>query len=103
MADHGPVRADRAKLECKHTLLKKGLSAGGGSGVPEMVRRALGGAAAVGGGPVGGHVINLSNSLDELSLSSCASNLDNIQPPTLMEEMDNSILSIASIASEVSR
>ena len=30
-----------------------------------------------------------------------ASNLDNIQPPTLMEEMDNSILSIASIASEV--
>jgi hypothetical protein len=37
------------------------------------------------------------------SLSSCQSNLDNIKPPTLMDdlELDNSILSIASISSEL--
>ena len=46
-----------------------------------------------------------SSPLEEMScsLSSCLSNLDNIQPPTLMDdpEMDNSIVSIASISSEI--
>ena len=76
------------KLECKHTL-----SAKKGHVVPEMVRRALG---VSGSSP-------LTGSFDEMScsLSSCQSNLDNIQPPTIMDDMDNSILSIASISSEV--
>ena len=63
-----------SKLECRHS---GNLSAKKGQKVPEMVRRAL----------------ELSS-----SFSSCQSNLDNIKPPT---EMDSSILSIASISSEV--
>ena len=62
------------RLECRHS---GNLSAKKGQKVPEMVRRAL----------------ELSS-----SFSSCQSNLDNIKPPT---EMDSSILSIASISSEV--
>ena len=46
-----------------------------------------------------------SGSVEDLSLvssaSSCQSNLENIRPPTIMADMDNSILSIASIHSEV--
>ena len=63
-----------SKLECRHS---GNLSAKKGQKVPEMVRRAL----------------ELSS-----SFSSCQSNLDNIKPPT---EMDSSILSIASISSEI--
>jgi len=79
------------KLECRHTL-----SAKKGHVVPEMVRRALG--------------VSVTNNLNATSfedmsssLSSCQSNLDNIRPPTLMDdlELDNSILSIASISSEM--
>ena len=62
-----------SRLECRHS----NLSGKKGQKVPEMVRRAL----------------DLSS-----SFSSCQSNLDNIKPPT---EMDSSILSIASISSEV--
>ncbi len=59
-------------------------------GIPETVRRALGAS-----GP--GSTEDLS------SMSSCVSNLDNIQPPTIMDDvmMDASIISVASIKSEV--
>ena len=79
------------KIECRHTLSGKK-----GHVVPEMVRRALG--------------VSVTNNLNATSfedmsssLSSCQSNLDNIKPPTLMDdlELDNSILSIASISSEL--
>ena len=82
------LRATTQKMECRHTLSGKK-----GHVVPEMVRRALG-------------VTNNLNatSFDDMSssLSSCQSNLDNIRPPTLMDDLDldNSILSIASISSE---
>ena len=80
------------QMECRHTLSGKK-----GHAVPEMVRRALGGPS--GGGGVGG----LMGSAEDLSsMSSCVSNLDNIQPPTLLDEvMDASIISVASIKSEV--
>lgn len=45
-----------------------------------------------------------SSSQEDLSsLSSCYSNLDNIRPPTLMDDLDmeNSMLSVASISSEI--
>ncbi|XP_040564630.1 uncharacterized protein [Lepeophtheirus salmonis] len=72
-----------AKMECRHTLsAKKGYT------VPEMVRRAI------------GITKGISNE-DISSLSSCQSNLDNIKAPTILDDMDNSILSIASISSEV--
>ena len=83
------LNATMPKIECRHTL-----SAKKGHVVPEMVRRALG-------------VTNNLNatSFEDMSssLSSCQSNLDNIKPPTFMDdlELDNSILSIASISSEL--
>ena len=98
---HGPASMDQkstssvntssssfvtTKMECRHTL-----SAKKGHQVPEMVRRALG---------VGNGGANGSNE-DLTSMSSCHSNLDNIQPPTIMADMDNSFLSIASLSSEV--
>ena len=61
------------------------LSGKKGQKVPEMVRRAL----AISQGPEQ----DLSS-----SISSCQSNIDNIKPPT---DMDSSILSIASISSEI--
>jgi len=79
-----PGKSD-SKLECRHTL-------GGklGSSVPVAVRRALG---------------KVSQSIEDLSsLSSCQSNLDNVRPPTIMDDMgdmDNSMVSVASISSEV--
>ncbi len=76
--------ASRAKMECRHTLSgKKGFT------VPAMVRRAL-----------GSDVKGSNEDLSSVS-SSCQSNLDNIRPPTIMEDMDNSIVSIASLNSEV--
>jgi DNA uptake protein ComE-like DNA-binding protein len=82
------AKAATQKMECRHTLSGKK-----GHIVPEMVRRALG-------------VTNNLNatSFEDMSssLSSCQSNLDNIRPPTIMDDLDldNSILSIASISSE---
>ena len=72
-----------SKLECRHTTNVMSLSGKKGQKVPEMVRRALGQV----------QVEDLSS-----SLSSCQSNLDNIKQPT---DMDSSILSIASISSEI--
>ena len=83
------------KMECRHTLsAKKGLP------FPMMVSRALG-VVAGGGGVGGGNTAHSSNEDLTSSMSSCQSNLDNIKPPTIMDEMDNSILSIASLSSEV--
>lgn len=66
------------KLECRHT--KK---------MPEMVRRALGEQEA------GGAECASLN-------SSCHSNIDNIMPPSLVEDdMESSMISVASITSEV--
>ena len=74
-----------------------------------MVRRALGGVSN-GQNTFGPSTSTISSSYyDDLScsLSSCQSNLDNIKPPTIMDDqrfmdqMDNSILSIASISSEI--
>ena len=81
-----------SKLECRHTLsAKKGFL------VPETVRRALSGSAGT------KFSSNNGGSTEDLSgcSSSCQSNLENIRPPTVMEDMDNSILSIASLSSEV--
>ena len=72
-----------SRLECRHTAMN--LSGKKGQKVPEMVRRAL----AISQGPDQ----DLSS-----SISSCQSNIDNIKPPT---DMDSSILSIASISSEI--
>ncbi len=72
---------------------RRNLSGKKGHAVPEMVRRAIG--AGSGGG---------TGSNDDLSsISSCLSNLDHIQPPTIMDDaiMDASMMSIASIKSEV--
>jgi len=83
------LKSATPKIECRHTL-----SAKKGHVVPEMVRRALGVA----------NNLNATSFEDmSSSLSSCQSNLDNIRPPTLMDdlELDNSILSIASISSEM--
>ena len=73
-----------SKLECRHTIMN--LSGKKGQKVPEMVRRAL----------VGQVEADLSSSIS--GSSSCQSNLDNIKPPP---DMDSSILSIASISSEI--
>ena len=74
-----------SKIECRHSVSQKS-----GNGIPAVVSRALG-------------VSNSSGLLEDMSssVSSCQSNLDNIRPPTLMENMDNSILSITSITSEI--
>ena len=76
----GKNNIPQRNLECRHTR----------RGVPEMVRRALGdqdipadGAASM--------------------ASSCHSNVDNIMPPSMMmdDDMENSMISVASITSEV--
>jgi len=69
-----------------------GLGAKLGSSVPLTVRRALGSH-----GPPG------SQSAEDLSsLSSCLSNIEHVAPPSLLEDldMDNSMVSVASIGSE---
>ena len=73
-------------LQCRHTLSGKL-----GSSVPVAVRRAL-----------GDRAVGSASAEDLSSISSCQSNLDNIQPPTLLEEldMDWSLLSVASLPSE---
>ena len=73
-------------LQCRHTLSGKL-----GSSVPVAVRRAL-----------GDRTVGSASAEDLSSISSCHSNLDNIQPPTLLEEldMDCSLLSVASLPSE---
>ena len=73
-------------LQCRHTLSGKL-----GSSVPVAVRRAL-----------GDRAVGSASAEDLSSISSCHSNLDNIQPPTLLEEldMDCSLLSVASLPSE---
>jgi len=73
-------------LQCRHTLSGKL-----GSSVPVAVRRAL-----------GDRAVGNTSAEDLSSISSCHSNLDNIQPPTLLEEldMDCSLLSVASLPSE---
>ena len=73
-------------LQCRHTLSSKL-----GSSVPVAVRRAL-----------GDRAVGSVSAEDLSSISSCHSNLDNIQPPTLLEEldMDCSLLSVASLPSE---
>ena len=101
-----------SKLECRHNVMN--LSGKKGQKVPEMVRRAL------------GQVEQFDEKIASTDLSSsisryvyyfyfickklreiihgpifffsCQSNLDNIKPPT---DMDSSILSIASISSEI--
>ena len=79
--------ASSPRLACRHTLSGKL-----GSLVPLAVRRAL-----------GEKTVGSSISQEDLSsLSSCHSNLEAIQPPTLLEEldMDSSLLSLASLSSE---
>ena len=74
-----------AALQCRHTISSKL-----GSSVPLAVRRALGGREGL--------------SIEDLSsLSSCHSNLDAIQPPTLLEDldMDSSLMSVASLNSDM--
>merc|ERR1719319_992798 len=80
-----PEAAPRG-LQCRHTLSGKL-----GSSVPVAVRRALGGA------------MGAVSAEDLSSISSCHSNIDNIQPPTYMEEldMDSSMISVASLTSDV--
>ena len=77
------------QLPCRHTL-----SAKLGSSVPLAVRRALGGSG-----------LGSLSSEDLSSISSCHSNIDNIAPPSMMEELDmeNSMLSVASITSELAQ
>lgn len=90
LAQKSPQKKMEKGMECRHTL-----SAKKGFAVPEMVRRALG---------VGGNPAKDGSNEDLSSLSSCQSNLDNIKPPTLMEDggdMDNSMMSLASLNSEV--
>ena len=79
-----PEAAPRG-LQCRHTLSGKL-----GSSVPVAVRRALGGA------------MGAVSAEDLSSISSCHSNIDNIQPPTYMEEldMDSSMISVASLTSD---
>ena len=59
-------------LQCRHTLSGKL-----GSSVPVAVRRAL-----------GDRTVGSASAEDLSSISSCHSNLDNIQLPTLLEELD---------------
>ena len=77
------------QLPCRHTLSGKL-----GSSVPLAVRRALGGSG-----------LGSLSSEDLSSISSCHSNIDNIAPPSMMEELDmeNSMLSVASISSELAQ
>lgn len=88
---HQP-RNNGIRLECRHSR-KKSLPAG------VMVRRALGNS---------NHNGSIENLQDNTSVSSsCNSHLDNIKPPSAMEElidivdMENSMVSVASITSEV--
>ena len=88
---HQP-RNNGIRLECRHSR-KKSLPAG------MMVRRALGNS---------NHNGSIENLQDNTSVSSsCNSHLDNIKPPSAMEElidivdMENSMVSVASITSEV--
>jgi adenomatosis polyposis coli protein len=88
---HQP-RNNGSRLECRHSR-KKSLPAG------MMVRRALGNS---------NHNGSIENLQDNTSVSSsCNSHLDNIKPPSAMEElidivdMENSMVSVASITSEV--
>ncbi|GFG31955.1 hypothetical protein Cfor_01866 [Coptotermes formosanus] len=85
-------RNNGTRLECRHSR-KKSLPAG------MMVRRALGN---------NNHTGSIENLQDNTSVSSsCNSHLDNIKPPSAMEElidivdMENSMVSVASITSEV--
>lgn len=88
---HQP-RNNGTRLECRHSR-KKSLPAG------MMVRRALGNS---------NHNGSSENLQENTSVSSsCNSHLDNIKPPSAMEElidivdMENSMVSVASITSEV--
>lgn len=73
------ARANHRRLECRHTRR-----------VPEMVRRAL-------GDQDYGSTENMAS-----MVSSCHSNVDNIPPPSMMDDdMENSMISVASITSEV--
>merc|ERR1719318_1431408 len=78
---------EEGKLHCRHTVSGKV-----GSTVPLAVRRALGGSG-----------LGSLSAEDLSSMSSCHSNIDNIMPPTMMDEMDmdNSMMSVTSISSEV--
>ena len=82
-------REEPKQLPCRHTLSGKL-----GSSVPLAVRRALGGSG-----------LGSLSSEDLSSLSSCHSNIDNIAPPSILEDldMDNSMLSVASISSELAQ
>ena len=79
--------APASKLPCRHTISGKL-----GSSVPVAVRRALGGSG-----------LGSLSSEDLSSISSCHSNIDNIAPPSMLEDLDmeNSMISVASISSEV--
>jgi adenomatosis polyposis coli protein len=88
---HQP-RSNGTRLECRHSR-KRSLPVG------MMVRRALGNS---------NHSGSIENLQDNASVSSsCNSHLDNIKPPSAMEElidivdMENSMVSVASITSEV--
>ena len=72
---------------CRHTISGKL-----GSSVPVAVRRALGGSG-----------LGSLSSEDLSSISSCHSNIDNIAPPSMLEDLDmeNSMIRVASISSEV--
>ena len=82
-------REEPKQLACRHTLSGKL-----GSSVPLAVRRALGGSG-----------LGSLSSEDLSSLSSCHSNIDNIAPPSILEDldMDNSMLSVESISSELAQ
>jgi len=82
-----PSMPEEGKLHCRHTVSGKM-----GSTVPLAVRRALGGSG-----------LGSLSAEDLSSMSSCHSNIDNIMPPTMMDDMDmdNSMVSVASISSEV--
>nr|XP_045605342.1 adenomatous polyposis coli protein-like isoform X3 [Procambarus clarkii] len=73
------ARSNNRRLECRHTRR-----------VPEMVRRAL-------GDQDYGSTENMAS-----MASSCHSNVDNIPPPSMLDDdMENSMISVASITSEV--
>ncbi|KAK8740606.1 hypothetical protein OTU49_002989 [Cherax quadricarinatus] len=73
------TRSNNRRLECRHTRR-----------VPEMVRRAL-------GEQDYGSTENMAS-----MASSCHSNVDNIPPPSMLDDdMENSMISVASITSEV--
>lgn len=77
--DRGNNKAGNRRLECRHTRR-----------LPEMVRRAL-------GDQDYGSAENMTS-----MASSCHSNVDNIPPPSMLDDdMENSMISVASITSEV--